>query len=449
MVSLDIRAAVTAILVAGFGNACASTGSSPGAGGGASGSTGGASSGTSVSGTSGGGSGVSTGGASGTATAGASGTATAGASGTATAGASGTATAGASGGAATDAGGGNPPDAGGNSADAASSGFTCPTEFTGKVPTLAGATVMRIAGVPPADHDGGINGLGYGYSTIEGPVWMGTALLVSEFPGTPMPLSRILEITPSGAVTVAGPAGWDPGTNGLAVDRSGTLFGAVHADGSISRLDVATGTRTPVASSYEGKPFSSPNDLAIRSDGTIYFSDPSGFQSASTPSQSVQRVYRVAPGTNAVSVVDPAPGVTPLNQPNGVTLSLDEKTLYVSSNSAIYAFPVMPDGSTGARPAMPFSTLDIDGMVIDCAGNLYGAEITTSNAVVAVLSPTGSLIGTLAVPNTQSATNVAFGGADHKTLYISALGTGGGTLPPGSSAQGVYQVTLDIPGMPY
>ena len=87
-------------------------------------------------------------------------------------------------------------------------------------------------------------------------------------------------------------------------------------------------------------------------------------------------------------------------------------------------------------------------MTIDCAGNLYGAVITSgSGASVIVLSPAGAQIGLLAVPGVFSATNVAFGGADHKTLYITAQGSG--VAQQGQQAQGLFQVTLNVPGMPY
>jgi len=227
----------------------------------------------------------------------------------------------------------------------------------------------------------------------------------------------------------------DAGSNGLAVDGAGVLFGAVHADGSISRFDLDAGTRTPVATSYMGNRFNSPNDLAIRSDGNIYFSDPN-YQAPSSQPQSQTRVYRVAPGTNAVSVVDAT-----LTQPNGVTLSLDENTLYVSSNSGIMKYPVMSDGSTGTGTQL--SSANVDGMTMDCAGNLYGALINSGGTVV-VFAPDGTQIdqGMLKVTGTTQITNVAFGGPDHKTLYITAQGNG-------SQGQGLFKVDLAFPGMPY
>jgi gluconolactonase len=331
---------------------------------------------------------------------------------------------------------GSPPDA----AETGSPVWTCPPgPFGGPLPA-GGATPTRVAGLPPK---GDINMQGNGFTNIEGPVWIGDTLYVSEFPGSPSPPpSRILFLTGAGTIGAIGASGTDggvdTGSNGLAVDRAGNLYAGVHKDGSISRIDLATGARTPVATTYLGLRFNSPNDLAIRSDGTIYFSDPSYQAPNNSPVQAQTRVYRVAPG-GAVSVVDAT-----LTQPNGVTLSVDESTLYVSSNNGLYAYPVMADGSTGPRPATALSTMNLDGMAIDCAGNLYAALINSPN--ILVLGPTGSSLGTITVPTPtmgtlQSVTNAAFGGADHKTLYISAQGSSGG--------QGLFQVALNVPGMPY
>ena len=316
--------------------------------------------------------------------------------------------------------------------DAGATAWTCPAgPFTGS-PIPSGATPTRVAGVPPSDaFNNNLNN----YTTVEGPVWIGDSLFVSEFPGNPNPPpSRIIQLTGS-TVTVADA---DAGSNGLAVDKNGVLFGAVHADGSISRFDLSTGVRTAVATQYMGSRFNSPNDLAIRSDGNIYFSDPN-YQAPSPAPQSSTRVYRVAPGTNAVTVVDAT-----LTQPNGVTLSVDENTLYVSSNNGIMTYPIMSDGSTGARAATPFTTMNIDGMAMDCAGNLYGAVINSGGQTIAVFSPSGTEIdnGLLKVSGVANVTNVAFGGPDHKTLYITAQGNG-------SQAQGLFQVNLNFPGMPY
>jgi gluconolactonase len=180
-----------------------------------------------------------------------------------------------------------------------------------------------------------------------------------------------------------------------------------------------------------GKRFNGPNDVTIRSDGTIYFSDPDANQSPLPSAQAKPRVYRVSPA-GEVSVVDDTIG-----QPNGVTLSLDEKTLFVNGDAGLFKLAVMPDGSTG--PKMPFGNSTAytgsDGMVVDCADDLYVVHI----ADVSVLGPTGTELGRLTIPDGPSATNVAFGGADHKTLYITTLG----------GNPGLYQVTLGVPGMPF
>jgi gluconolactonase len=310
--------------------------------------------------------------------------------------------------------------------EAGAAAWTCPSGPFGD-PIPPGATLTRIAAVPPSDS---FNANRSADTTLEGPVWTGQTLYLSEFLGSPNPPpSRILQVTTSGDVSVVLA---DSGSNGLALNSSGVLYGAIHADGSISRFDLNAGSRTPIATGYQGNRFNSPNDLTIRRDGNIYFSDPS-YQAPSPLPQTATRVYRIAPGTNAVTVVDAT-----LTQPNGVTLSLDESTLYVSSTQGIHAYPVMADGSTGSGTVF-VPGLNGDGMVIDCASNLYVAEIGTGN--VDVLSPTGTQIGQLTAASVGAVTNVAFGGSDRKTLYVSAQGSGG--------QQGLFQVALGIPGMPY
>jgi gluconolactonase len=334
---------------------------------------------------------------------------------------------------------------GGPGAEGGTTGWSCANAgpIANPVPAWDAGAASKVAGVPPSD---GFNNTLNNFTTVEGPVWVGDALYVSEFPGNPNPPpSRILKVAASGAVTVAmsdsSDGGPPPGvgSNGLAVDRNGNLFGAIHHDGSISRFDLSAGMRIlpPIASSYMGNRFNSPNDLAIRSDGTIYFSDPT-YQAPSPNPQMITRVYRFSPATGAVSVVDAM-----LTQPNGVTLSPDESALYVSSNNGIHKYAVASDGSTGAGsvfPQSPNAMLNVDGMAVDCAGNLYGAIINSGTVVV--LDPTGKQIGSpIHVATAGNVTNVAFGGADHKTLYVTTQGSSGN--------QGLYQVPLSIPGMPY
>jgi gluconolactonase len=246
--------------------------------------------------------------------------------------------------------------------------------------------------------------------------------------GVDLPPSRILKLGPGGVVSVISPTA---GSNGLATDGAGNLFAAVHKDGSISQVALPGGTLTPIISKYNNTRFTSPNDLAIRSDGTIYFSDPK-YQNNANP-QMGEHLYRVTPPpTRTPSIIADAPST-----PNGVTLSPDEKTLYVSG-SGLKKFAVMSDGTLG--PGSDFvANSGGDGMAVDCAGNLYVTGNNTSN--VRVYSSAGALLGTIQTDGSGATTNVAFGGADHKTLYITSQGTEG--------QRGVWSIALSIPGFPY
>jgi gluconolactonase len=324
-------------------------------------------------------------------------------------------------------GGGNSAGAGGSSAGSGGGGnqpFSCPAGAV-EAPVLAGLTVMRVEGVPPADD---FNNNGNDFTNIEGPVWMGDALYVSEIASGPNPPpSRVLKITAEGQVSVA--IAPDSGTNGLAVSPQGELFGALHKDGSISKLSLSGGAATPVVSMFEGKRFGSPNDLTFHTNGTLYFSDPS-WQAPGPNPQSATRAYRVPAGGQPLAI-------EVLEQPNGMTLSKNQDFLYIGGGQ-LKKYPVMADGSLGAGTAfrMDGAQGGSDGMVIDCADNLY----STGDGVT-VYSPAGVELGKISVNGITSVTNVAFGGADHKTLYITSQGT--------QQARGLWRVAMNIPGMPY
>jgi gluconolactonase len=332
-----------------------------------------------------------------------------------------------------DAGGSNSGGAGAGGSGGSSMGWTCPPGTTG-TPTLSG-TPKRITSVPPPDSFNMNNGT---FGNVEGPVWIGDALYVSELSSTPYDSansntvkSRILKVTSDGMASVFIA---DSGSNGLAVDAMGNIVGAVHKDGSITRFTMPSGSpATAIVSMYGGKRFNSPNDLAIRSDGTIYFSDPS-FQAPNTKPQPQTYAYRVPPGGQAEPIPSAAsPDI--LDNPNGMTLSLAEDYLYVASGTG-KRYPVKADGSLGAGETFA-PAAGGDGMTIDCAGNLYVAQTNSTN--INVYTPSGTKIGSLSVSDLQAVTNVAFGGSDHKTLYITGLGNN----------KGLFSITLNIPGRPY
>jgi gluconolactonase len=459
--SLGVLAGAYGVLVLGFFVGCASDGPKPpaegvgavgGAMGGAGGATGG-SGGTSGQGTGGtggatGGTGGATGGVGG-ATGGAGGSA--GVGGSVTAGIGGTAGAVASGGAgvggvgtggmptggsAGDASGGTAGMAGSGGGGGASGGtagssgqagvWRCPVGVTG-TPTLG--TLTRVAGVPPSDAFNMMNGT---FGNIEGPVWTGDALYMTEMTVMPydqqnneVKMGRLLKLTPGGQVTIEMA---DSGSNGLAFDGT-SLLAAVHKDGSIKRFALPGYAATNVASMYMNARFNSPNDLAVHTaTGTVYFTDPQ-FNAPNTRPQAMERVYRVAPGGM------PEPFPDQVSGPNGISLSPAEDFLYLSAGNG-RRYPVMPDGTLGAGADFA-ATSQGDGMAVDCAGNLYVAKSNQPNVVV--YTAAGTMIGTITVPEVQGATNVAFGGADHKTLYVTGMG----------NQKGLFQMTLNLPGLPY
>lgn len=293
-------------------------------------------------------------------------------------------------------------------------------------PLPEGATATRLDGVPPPDA---FNQNGSARNNVEGPVWIGGALYVSEFPLSQAPPSRILKISASGAASVFDP---DSGSNGLAVDSNGSLIATNHKDGSIIRRALEGGAAAVIVSTYQGKRFNSPNDLALRSDGNLYFSDPT-WQAPNPNPQGQTRVYRVAPGASEATVVDAG-----RSQPNGVTLSADENTLYVSGTDGISAYPVADDGATGTGQRLQGFQGSADGLGMDCAGNLYA---TSGNRVVILAKGDGAEIDSIPVSGAESVTNVAFGGTERRTLFITALG--------GGTQKGIWRIELAVPGFPY
>jgi gluconolactonase len=323
---------------------------------------------------------------------------------------------------------------------------------------ILGAATASVTGASAASPDGPCPGGPFGtplpapaltatkikdgFNFLEGPTWDAatrTLLLSNMYDGTgPQNVqpSDILRYTPStGTFTTFVK---NAGSNGLAISRDGTsVVAATHDQRSLSSYDLATGRRTTIAATYQGRMFNSPNDVTVAANGTTYFTDPN-FQRANRPDQMSGRtgVFRVTNGV--VTLIDDT-----IRQPNGIELSPDGRTLYVGGNATgkIYRYPVNADGSTGQRG--DFASLDgSDGGTVDCAGNLYQASY--NDGKVHVYSPAGKLLGTISAG--RNTTNVAFGGPDRRTLYITSgtPSTGGNT-----GNFGLYSVRLNVPGWPY
>jgi len=262
----------------------------------------------------------------------------------------------------------------------------------------------------------------------EGPLWIGGRLLFTDIPA-----NQIVELLPDGGTTSFRTN--SNGANGLAVDSSGRL---IACEGNAKRVTRSEATRgaaaTPIAERYGDADFNAPNDVIIRGDGNIYFTDPN--YSSEPNTQDDEAVYRV----------DPQGGVTRVahdfDKPNGIALSPEGATLYVVDNGAgkLLSAPVDAAGVVGAFTVLA-DTPGGDGMAVDDAGNLY----VTDNAGVDVFDRTGKKLGTIEVDVKPA--NCTFGDADRRTLYITANGpepSDGGRNPQ----TGLYSIRLNVPGLP-
>jgi gluconolactonase len=173
------------------------------------------------------------------------------------------------------------------------------------------------------------------------------------------------------------------------------------------------GTITPLASTYNGKRFNSPNDIIVKSDGSIFFTDPDfNIPFGQARELSFKGIYRITPN-GALVLLD-----STFDKPNGICFSPDEKKLYVneSARCLIYCWDVIGDSLLSNRrlfytiPANGYA----DGMKVDPAGNLYCAGPTG----VWIISPSGQSLGKVAMPENPS--NCAWGNNDRKSLYITA-----------------------------
>jgi gluconolactonase len=274
-----------------------------------------------------------------------------------------------------------------------------------------------------------------GFFNFEGPVWTGNALFFSEIGGgNNPPPARVNRYVPGAADFERGVIE-NSGSNGMALDAAGNLIAATHDVGAISTFQVAGGGRgTFGAQTFNGQRFNSPNDLVLRGDGNLYFTDPS-FQAPGNP-QGATRVYRIDPAGTA-SVVDAS-----LGNPNGITLSPDGNTLYVTSSQGLRRYALAEDGTPDAGTTIPLQQglQEADGMAMDCAGNIYTTEHGARR--IRVFDPEGNQLASFGGQGTfaNNVTNLAFGGPNRTTLFITTLTQNGG---------GMYSVEANVPGLPY
>jgi gluconolactonase len=246
-----------------------------------------------------------------------------------------------------------------------------------------------------------------GFGFTEGPLWHPEGyLLFSDIPG-----DTIYRLQPDGRCTPwRRPSG---NSNGLAATRDGRVIACEHGNRRVSVAD-PDGEATPLATHYRGARLNSPNDVVVRSDGSVYFTDPPYGIQAGEREQPVNGVYRIAPGGELDLVVDD------FDRPNGLAFSPDEGLLYIDDTPRrhIRAFRVAPNGTLSggtvwADMASPESGSP-DGLKVDREGHVY----STGPGGIWVFEPDGTLAGIVTGP--EQPANLAFGDTDRRTLYITA-----------------------------
>jgi gluconolactonase len=286
------------------------------------------------------------------------------------------------------------------------------------------ASSPRLREIVP--DDAVLQQVSYGHLFTEGPVWnpREQVLLWSDIAG-----DTIWKWTPGvGRTVFLRPSGK---SNGLTFDRQGRLIAAGWTSRRIWRME-HDGSIVPLATHHQGVRIGTPNDIVVRSDGSIYWTDgTSGLRAPGFETQEDLQVYRpgsvifrLVPDTGEVTMVtDEVPGC------NGLAFSPDESMLYVNDSRVrhIKVFDVQIDGSL--HNGRVFAEGIRSATKVDVNGNLF----VTGDGGIAILDSSGTYLGRILVP--EHTTNLAWGDSDWRTLYI----TGGGSL---------YRIRLTTQGIP-
>jgi gluconolactonase len=269
-----------------------------------------------------------------------------------------------------------------------------------------------------------------GFSFTEGPVWHPEGYLLFSDPNT----NTIYRYNPhNNNVTVfmshSGYTGADigrygqPGSNGLAIDKEGRLIIDQHGNRRVIRIE-KKGPVTVLADKFEGKRFNSPNDIVLKSDGSVYFTDPPyglpGFFNDRNKELDYSGVFMIRDGNVRLLTKE-------LGGPNGIAFSPDEKYLYVGNwdirdihhTKTVWRYEVQEDGNLkNGKIFFDWNLTEdeeaIDGIKVDRQGNLF----VSAPGGVWILSANGKLLGKIVTP--ERAANMAWGDADGKTLYMTA-----------------------------
>ena len=278
------------------------------------------------------------------------------------------------------------------------------------------------------DSEAQVEQIGTGCLFTEGPIWNaeGNFLLFSDIPA-----DQIKMWTPdSGITTFRQPSGQ---SNGLTYDKQKRLLACEHANRRVSRTEL-DGTVTTLVSHYEGKKLNSPNDIVVKSDGSIYFTDPpyglkAEYGEEGGAELDFQGVYRLsADGQQLTLLVDD------FERPNGLCFSPDESILYIDDTTRMYvrAFDVQADGTITKDRVFAVEKGEHgapDGMKVDQQGNVY----LTGPQGIWIFDPEARHLGVIQVP--EGAANLGWGGENWQTLFITARSS-------------IYQIQLKVSGIP-
>lgn len=271
-----------------------------------------------------------------------------------------------------------------------------------------------------------------GFDWVEGPVWFGDAdcLLFSDIPN-----NRIMRWNAkSGTTTYRAPSNY---ANGQTRDREGRLITCEHGGRRVTRTEL-DGSITVVADSFDGKRLNSPNDVVVKSDGSIWFSDPhygitTNYEGYKSEQELPCYVYRVDPANGGIDAV-----ITDFACPNGLAFSADESRLFVADSGLMFdadaqchirAFDVGADGKlSGGEVFHQINPGVADGFRLDSDDNIWSSAADGVHCINAA----GSLLGKIRVPELVS--NVCFGGRAKHRLFITA-------------STSVYAITLNRQGI--
>ena len=270
---------------------------------------------------------------------------------------------------------------------------------------------------------------GYGgtIGPAEGPVWWaeGHYLLFND-----INTARRMKYTPGSSPTVAMEKTNE--ANGMTRDQQGRLVSAEHLTRRVTRYE-SDGSLTVIANSFQGKRLLRPNDVIVKSDGSIYFTDPGGNAAPEQWDVTISGVYRVSPDLGSMSLI-----IDDMVRPNGLAFSPDESTLYVADTRRrhVRAYQMQANGTIAKETSRVFVDLGgtepgvPDGIKVDAEGNVYSG----GSGGLYIIDSKGKKLGRI-VHGQAATTNVAFGGDDWKTLYFTTAST-------------LFSVNVKIAGVP-